>query len=119
MYLKTARIGIGITKSDLPLLERFIGCCDILSIMEFWDGGAREGCLFIRKKDDGYLLCEYIYPYFTHDPILYPQKLTNTRSAEALLKEIEAFCNARYGGIEHFDFTQLTQNQALCRFFGF
>lgn len=119
MYLKTARVCLEITKSDLPLLERFIGYCDILTILEFWDGGAREGCLFIRKKDDRYLLCEYIYPYFTHDPILYPQELTNTHSAEAVLKEIEAFCNARYGGIEHFDFAQLTQNEALCRFFDF
>ena len=117
MRLQKAHTCMEITRGDTFGVEQLAHIGEILLLMEFWDGGAREGCVFVEKRDTDFVLWEYIYPYFTHDAEVRKYKLGNNSRVEQIVKEIEGFCNRQYDGVEIFDFTDLYKKENLRQFF--
>ena len=117
MRLKQARVCMELTQADVMPLEQLSVDGQILLIMEYWDGGAREGCVFVEKTEKAYVLWEYTYPYFTHDGEARRYTLAPPESVAGIVKEIENFCNTQYYGVDTFDFSAMCRDEAICRFF--
>ena len=109
MQLKKADMNLEIVDADLMQLP-VKG--QVLLLMEFWDGGAKEGCLFVNKKEDAYILWEYIFPYGTHDADARKETLRHTQGVEEALTEIEAICQMRYSAAAPISFADLPKEQA-------
>ena len=109
MRLKRADMNLEIV--DAELLQLPVKG-QVLLLMEFWDGGAREGCLFVQKKEDAYILWEYIFPYGTHDADARKETLRCAQGAEAALTEIEAICQERYSAPVPISFASLPKAPA-------
>lgn len=116
MHLKKFQIHMSLVEADTLPLEQLPVNGEILFVMDFWDGGAKEGCLFVGKKEKAYTMWEYIYPYATHDGDAHRQLLKHTDTPQTALKEIETFCQKRYDAELPFDFSQ-TPPETIRNFF--
>ena len=117
MRIKQARVCMELTQADVMPLEQLSVDGQILVVMEFWDGGSKEGCVFVEKTNKAFVLWEYTYPYFTHDGESRRYTLAPPESITGVLKEIENFCNTQYYGVDPFDFATMAQDAAVCQFF--
>ena len=115
MLLKKAEVCANVAKLDLKGCE-FLSEKEVLLLLEFWDGGAKEGCLFLEKRNNDLVLREYVAPYLTHDAELTTHALKNTENAVAILNEIEDFCEKNYTFTEKLMFTHLAENEAILNY---
>lgn len=107
MRLKRHQLHMKIVTADTLPLEQLPVKGEILLVMDFWDGGAKEGCLFVEKRNDGHILWEYVYPYGTHDADAYKWNL----NSDNMIEQIEAFCKNCYTPETPFAFSQISQEE--------
>ena len=115
MFLKKAEICANLAELDLKGCE-FLSEKEVLLLLEFWDGGTKEGCLFLENRNGEFVLQEYVAPYLTHDAELTTHALKNTENAVAILNEVEAFCEKRYTFTEKLTFAHLAEHETILNY---
>ena len=119
MKIKEVYDRIGIQKAPESILKHLLNQSDVLTLVEFWDGGPMEGHLLIQKSMDTYYIYEIIYRFGSNKETVQRFELKNVNTIDSIAKEIQRFFEVKYDGAVCFDFSKIKQDKDVCAFLGF
>ena len=119
MKIKEVYDRIGVSEARMPILEYLPNNSDILNLVEIWDGGPTEGHLLIQKNKGKYIIYEIIHPFNAQRATIDTYTIQDNSSIASIVNEIEVYCKNRYEGTLNFNFSKISQDKAVCTFFGF
>ena len=119
MKIKEVYDRIGVSEARMPILEYLPNNSDILNLVEIWDGGLTEGHLLIQKNKEKYIIYEIIHHFNAQRATIDTYTIQDNSSIASIVNEIEVYCKNRYEGALNFNFSKISQDKAVCAFFGF